>query len=76
MQCAVLNTARSEGMNMKIARLLREFHHEESAQGFVEYLLIVALIGLAIVVGLSTAANYINNAFRVLGSRLQGYIGT
>jgi Flp pilus assembly pilin Flp len=61
---------------MRIWNLLREFHNEESGQGFVEYLLIVALIGLAVIVGLSTAANYVNNAFTVLGSRLAGYVGT
>jgi len=61
---------------MKIARLLRTFHNEESGQGFAEYLLIVALIGLAVIVGLSTAANYVNNAFVHLGSRLQSYVGT
>ena len=59
---------------MRLLNLFREFHNEESGQGFVEYLLIVALIGLAVIVGLQTAANYVNNSFITLGSRLQGYV--
>jgi Flp pilus assembly pilin Flp len=61
---------------MTIFRLLRDFHEEESGQGFVEYLLIVALIGLAVIFGLSTAANYVNNAFTKIGSKVSNSVGT
>jgi len=61
---------------MRLLNLFREFHNEESGQGFVEYLLIIALIGLAVVVGMRTAANYVNNAFSNMGSKMQSFIGT
>ena len=61
---------------MGIVRLLQQFHKEESGQGFIEYLLIAALLALAVIAGLSAAAGQINNAFNVLGSKLKGYVGT
>ena len=61
---------------MMMFRLLKDFHNEESGQGFVEYLLIIALIGLAVIVGLSEAANYVNNAFTKIGSKLCSSVGT
>jgi len=61
---------------MRIFSLIREFHNEESGQGFVEYLLMVALLGLAVIIGLGNAAAYINNSFTHLGNKLAGYVGT
>ena len=61
---------------MMMFQWLKDFHNEESGQGFVEYLLIIALIGLAVIVGLSTAANYVNNAFTKIGSKLSNSVGT
>ena len=58
---------------MRLVNLVRTFHEEESGQGFTEYLLIVALLGLAVIAGLSQAATYINQAFSRLGSRVSGY---
>jgi pilus assembly protein Flp/PilA len=65
-----------EEVHMRIVRLLQQFHKEESGQGFIEYLLIAALLALAVIAGLSAAAGQINNAFNVLGSKLKGYVGT
>jgi len=58
---------------MGLSNLFRKFHEEESGQGFTEYLLIVALLGLAVIAGLSSAATFINQSFSRLGSRVSGY---
>ena len=58
---------------MGLRSLISKFHKEESGQGFTEYLLIVALLGLAVIAGLQTAASFINSAFSRLGSRVNGY---
>ena len=55
-------------------RLLKEFLSDESGQGLVEYLLIVALVALAATAGMNTAASYINSAFTRLGDKLGSYI--
>jgi pilus assembly protein Flp/PilA len=55
-------------------RLLKQLHNDESGQGLVEYLLIVALVALAATAGMSSAASYINSAFIRVGSKLGGYI--
>ena len=47
--------------------LLTELHNDESGQGLVEYLLIVALVALAATAGMNTAASYMNSAFTRLG---------
>jgi Flp pilus assembly pilin Flp len=55
-------------------RLLRKFHNDESGQGLVEYLLIVALVALAATAGMTQAASYINSAFVRIGEKLGGYV--
>ena len=55
-------------------RLFNQFHIDESGQGLVEYLLIVALVALAATAGMSSAASYINSAFDRIGQRLGTYI--
>jgi len=54
--------------------LLKELHNDESGQGLVEYLLIVALVALAATAGMSSAASYINSAFIRVGGKLGTYI--
>ena len=53
---------------------LKGFHNDESGQGLVEYLLIIALVALAATAGMSQAASYINSAFIRMGQKLGGYI--
>jgi len=65
-----------EEVNMRIVRLLQQFHKEESGQGFIEYLLIASLLALAVIAGLTAAAGQINTAFSVLGSKVKNYVGT
>jgi len=49
---------------------LRRFHREESAQGLIEYVLILALIALAAVTSMQTLASDVNNAFSKVASLL------
>ena len=57
-------------------RLLAKFHNDEDGQGLVEYLLIVALVGLAVVAGMSGAASKIASAFEIVGNKLSNAVGT
>ena len=50
--------------------LLKGLHNDESGQGLVEYLLIIALVALAATAGMSQAASYINSAFIRVGQKL------
>ena len=54
--------------------LLSRFHEDETGQGLVEYLLIIALVALAATAGMNTAASYINSAFTRTGQKLGSYI--
>jgi len=58
----------------RMIALVKGFHNDESGQGLVEYLLIVALVALAATAGMSSAASYINSAFVRIGQKLGGYI--
>jgi Flp pilus assembly pilin Flp len=58
----------------RITSFVNRFHNDESGQGLVEYLLIVALVALAATAGMTQAASYINSAFVRLGQKLGGYI--
>ena len=58
----------------RMLALLRFLHKDESGQGLVEYLLIIALVALAATAGMSTAASYINSAFTRTGAKLGSYI--
>ena len=53
--------------------MLKTLYMDESGQGLVEYLLIVAFVALAAIVGMSQAASYINSAFVRVGQKLGGY---
>ena len=58
----------------RMLALLKGLHNDESGQGLVEYLLIVALVALAATAGMSSAASFINSAFIRTGQKLGGYI--
>jgi len=57
----------------RMLALLKTLYMDESGQGLVEYLLIVAFVALAAIVGMSQAASYINSAFVRVGQKLGGY---
>ena len=56
--------------------LLNNFHNDEGGQGLTEYLLVVALIALATIVGMQNMATQVVNAFNSLGNKLANYVGT
>jgi pilus assembly protein Flp/PilA len=58
----------------RMISLMKNLHNDESGQGLVEYLLIVALVALAATAGMSSAASYINSAFVRIGGKLGTYI--
>ena len=53
---------------------LAGLHREESGQGLVEYVLVIALVALAATAGMNTLATKINSAFTQVGAVLGLYI--
>ncbi len=54
--------------------LLTNLLRDESGQGLVEYLLILALVAFAATAGMGVLASYLNVAFGDIGSLLGRYI--
>jgi pilus assembly protein Flp/PilA len=57
-----------------IMKTLTSLHREESGQGLVEYVLILALVALGAIVGMSSVASSINSAFSTIAGKLGTYI--
>jgi Flp pilus assembly pilin Flp len=55
--------------------LLKAVWTDESGQDTTEYVLLVALIALAVTVGMTLLATNINAAFSETGSIVDGYVG-
>jgi len=55
--------------------LLKTLWTDESGQDTTEYVLLVALIALAVTAGMTILAQNINTAFSETGSILDGYVG-
>ena len=55
--------------------LLKALWTDESGQDTTEYVLLVALIALAVTAGMTILAQNINTAFSETGSILDGYVG-
>ncbi len=53
---------------------LIRLHRNESGQGLVEYLLVLALVAFAATAGMHSVANTINSAFSQIGVVLSQYI--
>jgi len=53
---------------------LARLHKDESGQGLVEYLLILALVAFAATAGMGSLAAGLNTAFSDIGSLLNAYI--
>ncbi len=53
---------------------LSRLHREESGQGLVEYVLLIALVAFAATAGMSGLASSINSAFTKVGTILGTYI--
>jgi pilus assembly protein Flp/PilA len=57
-----------------ILKSLAGLHRDESGQGLVEYVLLIALVAFASIAGMSTLASSINSAFTKVGGILGNYI--
>ena len=53
---------------------LARLHNDESGQGLVEYLLVLALVALAATAGMSSLATSINSVFIQIGTELGAYV--
>ena len=54
--------------------LFIRLHEEESGQGLVEYVLLIALVAFAATAGMGSLASSINSAFSQVGTILSSYI--
>ncbi len=57
-----------------LIRTVRRLHTDDSGQGLVEYLLILALVAFAAVAGMNSLATGLNSAFTQIGTVLGTYI--
>lgn len=53
---------------------ITRLHKDQSGQGLVEYLLVLALVAFAATAGMHTVATTINSAFNTIGAVLGQYI--
>jgi len=59
---------------MYVVRMfLARLHQDESGQGLVEYLLILALVAFAAVAGMNALAAQLNVAFSQIGAAISSY---
>lgn len=61
-------------MKNPLKGMLIRLHNDESGQGLVEYLLILALVAFAAVAGMGSLASGLNSAFGKVASILGEYI--
>ena len=61
-------------MTNLLFNVLSRLHDDESGQGLVEYLLILALVAFAATAGMNSLATGLNSAFTKIGSILGNYI--
>ena len=61
-------------MTKKLINSLVRLRQDESGQGLVEYLLILALVAFAATAGMTTLASGLNSAFSKIGEVLGTYI--
>jgi len=57
-----------------MVRILLRLHKDDSGQGLVEYLLILALVAFAATAGMGSLASGLNSAFSAIGSILGAYV--
>jgi len=55
-------------------KILASLHREDSGQGLVEYVLLIALVAFAATAGMSSLASSINSAFSKVGTIISSYI--
>jgi Flp pilus assembly pilin Flp len=57
-------------MTNSLAVLWTRLHKDETGQGLVEYVLILALVAFAAVTGMNTLASGLNSAFTAVNDKL------
>jgi pilus assembly protein Flp/PilA len=57
-----------------VLNYLSRLHKDETGQGLVEYLLVLALVAFAATAGMGSLASFLNQAFSAIGSLLNQYI--
>jgi pilus assembly protein Flp/PilA len=61
-------------MKKQLMNALVSLHKDESGQGLVEYLLILALVAFAAIAGMDALAKGLNSAFMTIASKLTNAI--
>jgi pilus assembly protein Flp/PilA len=61
-------------MKAHISKYVNRLHNDESGQGLVEYLLILALVAFAATAGMNSLATGLNSAFAKISTVLGSYI--
>ncbi|MBA3915449.1 MAG: Flp family type IVb pilin [Acidobacteriales bacterium] len=61
-------------MTTTLINLMNRLHQDESGQGLVEYLLVIALVAFAATAGMKGLANSLSSAFSQIGTTLGTYI--
>jgi pilus assembly protein Flp/PilA len=61
-------------MRTNLVKSAIRFHRDETGQGLVEYVLIIALVAFSASAGMSSLASYLNSAFIAVGSKIGQYI--
>lgn len=57
-----------------VSKALKSLHRDESGQGLVEYLLVLALVAFAATAGMQSLASGVNSAFSKVSTYIQSYI--
>jgi Flp pilus assembly pilin Flp len=57
-----------------VSKTLKSCHRDESGQGLVEYLLVLALVALAALAAMQTLGIAVNSAFSKIGTYIGSYI--
>jgi pilus assembly protein Flp/PilA len=58
----------------RVSKTLQSLHRDESAQGLVEYLLVLALVAFAATAGMQSVASGLNSAFSKVATYFGSYI--
>ncbi len=61
-------------MRQRMQEIWARLYRDESGQGLIEYVLLVALIAFAATAGMTSLATSINSAFMQVGTFLAQYI--
>ena len=61
-------------MKTSVLNYLILLHNDETGQGLVEYVLVIALVAFAATAGMNSLASGLNSAFNAIGSLVDTYI--